>query len=57
MILLKALNASSGVDNTTAKFQRLYNGPFALTEQVGKNTYIVTDRGRNKRIVNSTHLR
>ena len=36
LILLKALNVSSSIDNTTAKFNRLYNGPFMLTEQVGR---------------------
>ena len=43
LILLKALSVSSSIDNTTAKFNRIYNGPFMLTEQVGKQTYIVTN--------------
>ena len=50
LILLKASNVSSSIDNTTAKFHRLYNGPFMLSELVGKHTYIVTNPNTNKTI-------
>ena len=42
-VLLRALNVGHREDNTAAKFFRLYNGPFMLCEQVGKNTYILTN--------------
>ena len=50
MVLLKALNVGCSEDNTAGKFFRLYNGPFLLSEQVGKNTYIVTNHITNRTI-------
>ena len=49
MVLLKSLNVGRSEDNTAVKFFRLYNGSFLLSEQVSKNTYIVTT-------VSYTHL-
>ena len=43
IVLQKALNVGRSEDSTAAKFFRLYNRPFLLSEQVGKNTYIVTN--------------
>ena len=37
-------------DNTAAKFFRLYNGPYTLSEQVGKNTFILTNPNTNRAI-------
>ena len=50
IVLQKALNVGRSEDNTAAKFFRLYNGPFLLSEQVGKNTYIVTNPTTNRTI-------
>lgn len=33
-----ALHGGHSNGNTAAKFFRLYNGPFILSEQIGKNT-------------------
>ena len=35
-------------DNTSAKFFRLFNGPYKLRERVGRNTFIVIDEDHNK---------
>lgn len=38
LVLLMAFHGGHSNGNTTAKFFRLYNGPFILSEQIGKNT-------------------
>ena len=53
-VLLRALNVGNREDNTAAKFFRLYNGPYILSEQVGKNTYIVTNPNTN-RVIGKFH--
>lgn len=47
-VLIKALNVGSTVENRSAKFLRLFNGPFVLSDQVGKNTFLVKNPDRNK---------
>ena len=49
-VLLRALNVGRREDNTAAKFFRLYNGPYVLSEQVGKNTFILTNPNTNHMI-------
>lgn len=53
-ILLKALNVGHRYENTVAKFFRLYNGPFVLSEKVGKNTFIVS-KPDNGRVIGKFH--
>ena len=53
-VLLRALNVGHREDNTAAKFFRLYNGPYILSEQVGKNTYIVTNPNTS-RVIGKFH--
>ena len=50
MVLLKALYVGHSADNTPAKFFSLYNGPFLLSVQVGKNMYIVMNHITNRTI-------
>ena len=49
-VLLRALNVARREDNTAAKFFRLYNGPYTLSEQVGKNTFMLTNPNTNRAI-------
>lgn len=46
-VLLKAHRVGKTIENTAAKYFRLYNGPFSLREQVGKNTFIVAEEQWN----------
>ena len=48
MVLLKANPVGRSEDNTSAKFFRLFNGPYKLRERVGRNTFIVVDENQNK---------
>ena len=54
-VLLKSLNVGRSIDNTAAKFFRLYNGPFVLAEKVGKNTFMVANPTNNK-VVGKFHV-
>ena len=42
-VLLKTNPVGKRVDNTAKKFFRLYDGPYTLVRQVGKQTFIVYD--------------
>ena len=47
-VLLKTNPVEKRVDNTAKKFFRLYDGPYTLVRQVGKQTFIVYDGMREK---------
>lgn len=49
-VLLKSNPVGRSIDNTATKFFRLFDGPYLLSEKVGKNTFIVLDEHRNKRL-------
>lgn len=47
-VLLKTNPVGRSEDNTAKKFFKLFEGPYTLTERVGRNTFIVTDIAKNK---------
>lgn len=49
-VLLKANPVGKSSDNTAKKFFRLFDGPYTLSEKVGKNTFIVFDNNKNKTV-------
>ena len=47
-VLLKTNPVGKRIDNTAKKFFRLYDGPYTLLRQIGKQTFIVYDDTRQK---------
>ena len=47
-MLLKTNPVGKRIDNTAKKFFRLYDGPYTLVRQVGKQTFIVNDDTRQR---------